>query len=124
MNIDAISFEFGNGRVYCVGNKAAIRDIHNYYNLREGHIVIDNFIERIIFDRIYCYIDSFLFKEKRNVARLNHRLKKEKLNMDYDAFLEALSIVNPEKVIGILKLSDADMKEIRETTCWKEVFEF
>lgn len=118
--IAATSFAFANGCVYCVGNIIAIQDIVNYYNLRDGQIIIDNFVDRIIYDKIYCHITTSSIREKIKVIRLNSMLKKVKLDMDYDAYLEALCIVQPDKLSGILSAND--IEKIKNDNCWNGVF--
>jgi len=118
--IATMSFGFYNGCVYCVGNKIAIQDIVNYYNLRNGHIVINSFIDRIISNQVYCYITTSCIDEKINVMRMKHKLKKVKLYMDFDAYLEALCIEEPEKLLG--KFSLRVIEEIQKDNCWNGVF--
>lgn len=122
ISISTLEIGFGNGNVYCVGEKISIQDIINYFNLRDGHIIIDDFVNRIIYNKIYCCITSFNIKEQLTVLKLNRKLKKVKLYIDFDDYLEALCLVQPGKVSGLLQLSQSDLDEIKADSIWNERF--
>lgn len=120
--ISTLAISFGNGNVYCVGEEVLIQDIVNYFNLRDGQIIIDDFVDRIIFDKIYCCVTSSNIKEQLTILRLNRKLKKAKLRIDFDDYLEALCLVQPDKVSGLLQLSQSDLDEIKADSIWNERF--
>ena len=92
--IKMIHFNFPKTSLACVGSPEAIQDLDTYFALRNAPqkaINMDDFLARIIMDKVYARFEGKTISEKLNIflRGYNRKLKANNLYMTYREFVEA-----------------------------------
>lgn len=125
-NVEAKAYRFPNYLNFsCVGTREQIQDLSNYFDLRrETEINIEQFTERIIFNRIYCHVTS---EKKHRCLWFKNRITKKlkDLNITENRFLEGLFLTAPDEVCELLELDKDELyKGIIEDDFWNSFILF
>lgn len=122
-----INYSFPKTSLACVGEEYAIRDLDNYFSLRNApnkSINIDEFLDRIIMDKVYARFEGKTLGEKLNIflRGYNRRLKANGLYMSYHEFVEAAVIIMPDKARTVFHLNDREIEYIGKNSIWNKRF--
>lgn len=118
-------FSFNNGGLYCVGETEAIQDLINYFQLRANsgeYIAMDNFIDRVIQNQVYAYLQADRLVEKLHaVFIIKRKLKKCGLLISPLQYTQALYLTQPEATVKSMRLSKKNEEELKDgCKFWKE----
>lgn len=125
--IKMIHFNFPETSLVCVGSPEAIQDLDTYFALRNAPqkaINMDDFLARIIMDKVYARFEGKTISEKLNIflRGYNRKLKANNLYMTYREFVEAAVLTMPEKAKIIFQLKDNEIDYIQRHSVWNTRF--
>lgn len=125
IDIDTLSMDFPNGRIFCVGHKKDIDVIRVYFDKRAKNepVNIYKLLDISIKNKVYMCIMANNIKDKildKNVISL---LKKNKLLISVDAYMEAkcFSEKGEKEVMKMFNLSKDEVSDIVKNSYWNKV---
>ena len=125
--IKMIHFNFPKTSLVCVGRPESIQDLDTYFSFRNAPgkaINIDNFLDRIIMDKVYARFEGKTFTEKLSIflRGYNRKLKSNNLYMTYREFVEAGVLTMPQKAKMLFQLRDNEIDYIQKYSVWNTRF--
>jgi len=109
-------------KIYCVGNADSIKDLINYFEMRQNeHIILSDFIDRIIFHGAYAYLQSEHISSKIDEFIFNKLLSKHSLLISEQDYVECMSIIHTSDVAQNLNMSEQEIIEFAMGSKWWDI---
>lgn len=121
-NLKSFAFQFEDVSIYCVGSQEDVNLLHLFFKLHEDKLNAYAFIKRIIFNKIYAYVEGNGLMNYLRCQIFNLVLKRHGFLMNMKYFEEAIFLSYPIKFIEVLMAPELYGNEVEVSKYWRKRF--